>query len=225
MNVQNAHLNAFSHRMAQLTADHRAATKQANMLSKLVGAGKNLASKAKGKVRLDPSFASHSKIKLPGLDQAILEQTGAARKVQTEALKNRASAAAKPAPAAPAAPAAAAAAAAAGAAAPTAASVAAGAPMSIADRVGKYVGGMQPGLGRRALAGPGFDGASPLNPADLGRSVMERAGIAGGGAALAGGTYVKGQADAAAEAKRRASQMGFMERLSFLMNPNIVNQM
>jgi len=54
---------------------------------------------------------------------------------------------------------------------------------------------------------------------------MERAGIAGGGAALAGGTYVKGQADAAAEAKRRASQMGFMERLSFLMNPNIVNQM
>jgi len=97
--------------------------------------------------------------------------------------------------------------------------------MSIADRVGKYVGGMQPGLGRRALAGPGFDGASPLNPADLGRSVMERAGIAGGGAALAGGTYVKGQADAAAEAKRRASQMGFMERLSFLMNPNIVNQM
>ena len=223
MNVQNAHLNAFSHRMAQLTADHRAATKQANMLSKLVGAGKNLASKAKGKVRLDPSFASHSKIKLPGLDQAILEQTGAARKVQTEALKNRASAAAKPAPAAPAAPAAAAAAA--GAAAPTAASVAAGAPMSIADRVGKYVGGMQPGLGRRALAGPGFDGASPLNPADLGRSVMERAGIAGGGAALAGGTYVKGQADAAAEAKRRASQMGFMERLSFLMNPNIVNQM
>ena len=228
MNIHDAQRTGFKARFTQLMLDEQAAVKQAGMMAKLLGAGKNLASAAKGKIHLDPSFAAQSKVKLPGLNQAIAEQTLAHRQVGTEALRNRASAAAKVAPEAPAAaPAAAAPAAAAQAADPaaSAASVAAGAPMSVADRVGRFVGGMNPGLGRRALAGPEFAGASSLNPADLGKKVLGRAGVGAGGAALAGGSYVKGEMDAAEEAKRRASQLGFMQRLAFLMNPNIVNQM
>lgn len=231
MNIQDAQRTGFKSRFTQLMLEEQAAVKQAGMMAKLLGAGKNLASAAKGKVRLDPSYAGASKIKLPGLDQAIAEQTLAHRQVGTAALRNRAAQAAKPAPAplklAPEAPLPSAAPAAAAAApeAATAASVASAAPMSVADRVGRLVGGMNPGLGRRALAGPEFAGASSVNPADLGRKVLGRAGVAGGGAALAGGAYGKGQMDAAEEAKRRASQLGFMQRLAFLMNPNIVNQM
>jgi len=106
-----------------------------------------------------------------------------------------------------------------------AAPAAAQAPRGTADLIGRLVGGLNPGLGRRVLAGPEFASASSLNPADLGRRVLGRAGVAGGGAALAGGSYVKGQMDAAEEAKRRAAQLGFMQRLAFLLNPNIVNQL
>jgi len=95
----------------------------------------------------------------------------------------------------------------------------------LSQTVGSRVGGMQPGLGRRLLAGPEHATSSPLNPADLGKKVLGRAGTAGLGAGVAGGAYVKGEADAAAEAKRRASEMGFMQRLAFLMNPGIVNRM
>lgn len=96
---------------------------------------------------------------------------------------------------------------------------------NLSQTVGGRVGGMQPGLLRRALAGPEHALSSPLNPADLGKKVLGRAGTAGLGAGVAGGAYVKGEADAAAEAKRRASEMGFMQRLAFLMNPDMVNRM
>jgi len=96
---------------------------------------------------------------------------------------------------------------------------------NVAKNVGQSVGGMQPGLGRRILAGSQNAAASPLTPTELGKNVLGRAGVAGGAAALAGGSYLKGEHDAANEARRRASQMGFMQRLAFLANPNIVNQM
>jgi len=95
----------------------------------------------------------------------------------------------------------------------------------LSQRVGTAVGGMPSGLGRRLLGGSQHATSSPLNPAELGKSVLKRVGAAGAGAAAVGGSYVKGELDAAAEAKRRASQLGFMQRLAFLMNPNIVNRM
>ena len=95
----------------------------------------------------------------------------------------------------------------------------------IAGRTGSAVSGMAPGLGRRILGGAQHATSSPLNPAELGKSVLKRVGAGAAGAGVVGGSYVKGQLDAAAEAKRRASQLGFMQRLAFLMNPNIVNRM
>lgn len=93
------------------------------------------------------------------------------------------------------------------------------------DRIGKVVAGMNPGLARRAIAGPQFANATPLNHADLGKTVMNRAGGAALGAGTLGAANVYGQYQGAEEAKRRAAQSSFMQRLAFLMNPNIVNQM
>ncbi len=94
----------------------------------------------------------------------------------------------------------------------------------IQDRIGKGVAGMQPGLVRRLLGGSQFANANPVNPADLGKTVMNRAGGAALGAGALGASNLYGQYSAAEEAKRRASQASFMQRLAFLMNPNVVNQ-
>lgn len=100
-----------------------------------------------------------------------------------------------------------------------------GAASGMAGRVGPAVAGMQPGMARRVLSGPQFAAASPVNPAELGRTVMRRAGGAALGAGALGASNLYGQYRAAEEAKRRAAQSSFMQRLAFLMNPNLVYSM
>lgn len=215
MNRQTAHQIGYEKRLAELT-------KSAGFLSGL-GRAAGRAAGAFGR--------GAGKVKLPGLQDAIenttLEQTLAKRKVQTAALQNRLGQQTKTAPigelgarakevsnATPL-----------PGLAPDAAAPAAPKLPGLTGRIGQAVGGMQPGIGRRILAGPQHAGASPVNPAELGGTVLRRAGGAALGAGALGGAYMKGENDAANEARRRASQLGFMQRLAFLMNPGVVNQM